>query len=81
MTKEEKLKIVERLVNEKAISFTEGLSLMETEKEYIFQPTISYPNYPVYPWYGKDIIICGDISTDKTPFYGSDKGVPFTYTN
>jgi hypothetical protein len=51
MNKEEKIKLVERLVNEKHITFAEGLALMETEKEYIYtQPyyPFTYPTYPTY---------------------------------
>lgn len=52
MTKEEKLILVERLVNDKHITFTEGLALMESEKEYITyypQPIIQPHHSPTFP--------------------------------
>ena len=50
MDKEEKIKLLEKLVNDKSITFSEALNLMETEKEYIYTQYI--PTYQPYQPYG-----------------------------
>jgi hypothetical protein len=53
-TKEEKIKILERLVKEGHITLAEAFELNETEKEYIYNPVIQpfqhiEPYTPYYP--------------------------------
>jgi hypothetical protein len=46
MDKQEKIKLLEKLVNDKIITFSEALNLMETEKEYIYTQYV--PTYQTY---------------------------------
>ena len=56
MDKQEKIKLLEKLVNDKIITFSEALNLMETEKEYIYTEYIptnqTYQTYQPYQPYG-----------------------------
>lgn len=61
MNKEEKLKLLERLVKEGHITLCEAFHLLETEKQYVtvstypYYPT-TYPSVPYQP-YQQPIII------------------------
>jgi hypothetical protein len=53
MDKQEKIKLLEKLVNDKIITFSEALNLMETEKEYIYTEYIpTNQTYQPYQPYG-----------------------------
>jgi len=59
MDKQEKIKLLEKLVNDKSITFSEALKLMETEKEYIYSQYV-----PIYQTYGYNKeVYCGTTLT------------------
>lgn len=45
MNKEEKMKLLEKLVREGHITLCEAFHLLETEKEYVYVPTPQYTPY------------------------------------
>jgi hypothetical protein len=68
MDKQEKIKLLEKLVNDKIITFSEALNLMETEKEYIYTGYIptnqTYQPYQPYLPYGYNKeVYCGTTLT------------------
>lgn len=66
-TKDEKMKILERLVREGHITLCEAVDLSETEKEYVSIPNpITYTTYPTPPHLPPYTITCTDNNTRTT---------------